>query len=192
MLAAVDLAQRLIHVAGASARDVALSPPMRAILQARGRADEPVLASNGRAITPDAIKTFILCAAHDARIDRASEVDARASCATPTSPISSSREFGLPTCRVWWASFRSRRWRCTPVSPRRRYPLRPRRSIRSFLQCEVPRSTLAERRCAAMTEACARREATGRSDPGLRISVRVRDTTQDVDPRSDNPLPAAT
>ncbi len=45
-------------------------------LEARGTADEPVLASNGRAITPDAINTLILCAAHDARIDRASEVDA--------------------------------------------------------------------------------------------------------------------
>lgn len=72
----VDMAKNVIHVNGPSARDVGLSEPLRAILSARSPAGDVVLQAGGHPLTPEAIEAQLLCAAHDARLQRAGEITA--------------------------------------------------------------------------------------------------------------------
>lgn len=73
----VDLDRGAVHVRGAAARDVALTDPLRELLAPRSSTDERVLALGGLPVTTDTLDAQILCAAHDARLASAPEVDAR-------------------------------------------------------------------------------------------------------------------
>ena len=72
----VDLAQRLVRIRGESARDVALSLALQRLLATRPPQPETdsLVGGQGRAGTRDGIDARILCAAHDAGIESATEV----------------------------------------------------------------------------------------------------------------------
>jgi integrase len=72
----VDLARGLLNVGGVSARTVILADELRALLAARVEASpsEFLLGQQDRPATRDAMTAQILCAAHDASIERAIEV----------------------------------------------------------------------------------------------------------------------
>jgi integrase len=73
----VDLAQGLIHVQGNSPRDVALGEPLRELFAATSADGAPVLTVGGHQVSEGEIDAQILSAAHDARLQRAAEVDAK-------------------------------------------------------------------------------------------------------------------
>jgi integrase len=72
----VDIAQDVIHLQGTSSRDVALRQPLRDLLAAQPAVDERVLMPGRRAVSEDDLDAQILCAAHDARLQRATEINA--------------------------------------------------------------------------------------------------------------------
>jgi len=73
----VDLAQGVIHVQGSSPRDVALREPLRDLVAARSADGERILMAGAHPVGEGEIDAQILSAAHDARLERASEVDAK-------------------------------------------------------------------------------------------------------------------
>jgi len=72
----VDLAQRLVRIQGESAREVALAVPLQRLLATRPAQPETgsLVGGQGRAGTRDGIDAQILCAAHDAGIESATEI----------------------------------------------------------------------------------------------------------------------
>ena len=72
----VDLARGLLNVGGVSARTIVVADELRALLAARLEAppSEFLLGQQDRPATRDAMTAQILCAAHDASIERAIEV----------------------------------------------------------------------------------------------------------------------
>jgi uncharacterized protein involved in exopolysaccharide biosynthesis len=72
----VDLAQRVVQVAGEPPREVAVNEPLTSLLtRLAGQPDSQLLrAGEGAPIGREHLATQILCAAHDAGIERATEV----------------------------------------------------------------------------------------------------------------------
>jgi integrase len=75
----VDADGGVIHVADGSGRDVVVGEPLRRCLtDHKGQASEFVLGTAGRASTRDGIDAQLLCSAHDAGIEGATEITSEA------------------------------------------------------------------------------------------------------------------
>jgi integrase len=73
----VDVERNVIRIEGASARDISMSDPLRALVAPLASTKERLLVVRGLPATTATIDAQILCAAHDARLASATEVDAR-------------------------------------------------------------------------------------------------------------------
>jgi uncharacterized protein involved in exopolysaccharide biosynthesis len=73
----VDVESSVIRIEGASARDVSMSDALRALAAPLASTKERLLIVRGLPATAATIDAQILCAAHDARLAAAAEVDAR-------------------------------------------------------------------------------------------------------------------
>jgi len=71
----IDLGGKVMHVEGASPRDIPLSEPLRRLLAARASTgDDLVVRINGRPATLQDLSTQTLCAGHDAGLEHAAQV----------------------------------------------------------------------------------------------------------------------